>query len=74
MSDLPQIEVHYRFTVVDEALLRDVYRRYCEAADTWATHGLTDLAHIAEELITNLDVVGLVLGKGVGWYDLGLER
>ena len=51
-----------------------MYRRYCETFPGMALDDLSDPAEIAEELISNLDLVSDVLGHPVGWYDLGLER
>ena len=68
------IKVTYIFCVLDEDVLRDVYRRYCEYFPGMTLDDLSEPAEIAEELITNLDLVSDVLGHPVSWNDLGLER
>ena len=74
MSD-QYIEVTYIFRVLDENVLREVYGRYCEAFPDWVPDGLSEPAEIAEELISNLDLVSSALGgRPVCWNDLGLER
>lgn len=73
------IVVKYRFEVIDEEQLRSEYRRFCEHHPGWARDDLTDLADIAQELITHLDCVTEAAVKdgrrtSTCWDDLGLEQ
>jgi len=59
---------------MDEALLREVYAKYLSVHLDWSNADCETPTAIAEELITNLDLVAGALGHPVTWDQLGLER
>ncbi len=74
----PVINLHFRFEVLEEKVLRDLYNQYVECFPGYApeedNEEYNDLAKMAEELILNLDMVSEMLDHLVEWGDIGLQR